>query len=193
MSEAEDFRALIRRVRAGDAAASAELVQQFAPAVRLAVHVRLTSPSLRRLVDTEDICQSVLASFFLRAAAGQYELETPEQLLKLLTTMARRKLVNQAVKHQAACRDYRRLQGSTAVGREVTDPRPNPAQIVAHRELLEEFRRRLTEVERQLADRRIAGHSWQEIATEMGGRANTLRMRLDRALERVVRELGLES
>jgi hypothetical protein len=59
--------------------------------------------------------------------------------------------------------------------------------------LLGEFRRRLTEAERRLADRRVAGCSWQEIATEIGGRPNALRMRLDRALERVVRELGLES
>ena len=39
-----------------------------------------------------DICQSVLGSFFVRAATGQYKLETPEHLLKLLTTMARNKL-----------------------------------------------------------------------------------------------------
>ena len=31
-----------------------------------------------------DICQSVMASFFVRAALGQYQLNTPEQLLNLL-------------------------------------------------------------------------------------------------------------
>src|SRR5262245_33044823 len=111
MSELQDFRELIRRVRAGDAQASVELVRRYEPAIRLAVHVRLTDPRLRRVLDSVDICQSVLASFFLRAAAGQYELETPGQLLKLLAAMARHKLLRQVEKHQAARRDQRLVRG----------------------------------------------------------------------------------
>jgi RNA polymerase sigma-70 factor (ECF subfamily) len=192
MSDADEFRDLIRRVRAGDAQASADLVRLYAPALRLAVHVRLTNPALRRLLDSQDICQSVLASFFLRAASGQYQLETPEQLLKLLASMARRKLVNQATRHQAACRDYRRLRTDGQLGSNLVDPAPDPSVIVAHQELLGEFRRRLSPAERKLADDRAAGRSWQEIAADVGEHPNTLRMRLDRALDRVERELGLE-
>jgi RNA polymerase sigma-70 factor (ECF subfamily) len=75
MAEESAFGDLIRRVRAGDADASSELVRRFEPAIRIAVRARLTDPSLRRLSDSMDICQSVLASFFLRAAAGQFELD----------------------------------------------------------------------------------------------------------------------
>ena len=57
------------------------------------LRVRLVDTRLNRLLDSMDICQSVLASFFVRAALGQYELETPEQLLKLLATMTRNKLL----------------------------------------------------------------------------------------------------
>jgi DNA-directed RNA polymerase specialized sigma24 family protein len=192
MSEAEEFRELIRRVQAGDAQASADLVRCYAPAVRLAVHVRLTSPGLRRVLDSQDICQSVLASFFVRAVSGQYRLETPEQLVKLLTIMARRKLVNEAVKHRAACRDHRRLVGLPG-DREFVDTRSDPSMIAAYRELLAEFRRRLSPAEQRLAEDRSIGRSWQEIAADVGEPANTLRMRLDRALDRVTRELGLES
>ena len=42
---------------------------------------RLADARLGNLLDSMDICQSVLTSFFVRAAAGQYDLETPEQLL----------------------------------------------------------------------------------------------------------------
>jgi hypothetical protein len=35
----------------------------------------------------------VLGSFFVRAALGQYELNRPEQLFKLLASMAHNKLV----------------------------------------------------------------------------------------------------
>src|SRR5216684_6247091 len=122
MSEETAFVDLIRRVRAGDAQASAELVRRYEPAIRIAVRVRLNDPGLRRLFDSMDICQSVLGSFFVRAALGQFELDNPDQLLKLLVTMARNRLTNHALQEQAACRDYRRTEsvvsGSHEVARE---------------------------------------------------------------------------
>src|SRR5215475_11805475 len=103
----EAFHQLIGRVRNGDEHAAAELVRRYEPAIRRAVRFRLTDPRLRRTCDSMDVCQSVLLSFFVRVGSGQYDLETPEQLLRLLTTMARNKLLNQARQHHAACRDNR--------------------------------------------------------------------------------------
>ena len=100
---------LIRRVRAGDQDAAAVLVKRYEPAIRRAVRFRLADAGLAALLDSMDICQSVLGSFFIRAATGQYKLETPEQLLKLLTTMARNKLISQARKQHAQRRDSRRV------------------------------------------------------------------------------------
>jgi RNA polymerase sigma-70 factor (ECF subfamily) len=54
--------------------------------------LHLTDPRLRRVLDTVDVCQSVLGGF-VRAAAGQFDLEQPEQLVKLLTTMARNRIL----------------------------------------------------------------------------------------------------
>ena len=109
MVEAPTFEELIRRVRAGDQDAAAELVRAYEPAIRRAVRFRLADARLGNLLDSMDICQSVLASFFVRAATGQYELETPEQLLKLLTAMARNKLTIQARRQHAQRRDTRRV------------------------------------------------------------------------------------
>src|SRR5438094_412274 len=105
MSGEDTFRDLLRRVRARDEEAAAELVRRYEPAIRVAVRVRLTDSSLRRLFDSLDICQSVLANFFVRAAAGQFDLDRSEQLVKLLVTMARNRLINEAAKQKAACRD----------------------------------------------------------------------------------------
>ncbi len=104
MSETEAFQVLIERVRAGDAEAAAELVRRYEPMVRRAARVRLVDPRLGRVLDSMDICQSVMARFFVRAALGQYELNSPDQLLKLLATMARNKLANQAHGQRAARR-----------------------------------------------------------------------------------------
>ena len=83
-----EFEQLIGRVRAGDADAAAALVKEYESAVRIAVRIRLSDPALRRQLDSVDICQSVLASFFFSAAAGKYDLHDPAQLVALLTRMA---------------------------------------------------------------------------------------------------------
>jgi RNA polymerase sigma factor (sigma-70 family) len=191
MSEEVPFRDLIQRVRAGDTQAAADLVRRYEPTIRLVVRRRLTSPGLRRVLDSMDICQSVLASFFVRAALGQYELGTPEQLLKLLAVMARNKVRNHALHQGAARRDYRRVRDAGPEEREFVDPGRGPSQVVADQELLREVRRRLSAEEQQLAEQRSLGRSWPEIAAEVGGSPDGLRMRLNRAIERVSQELGL--
>jgi RNA polymerase sigma-70 factor (ECF subfamily) len=106
MSNDAGFPELILRVRAGDADAAAEVVRRYEPEIR-------TDPGLRRLLDSMDVVQSVLGNCFVRAAAGQFDLERPEQLLKLLVTMARNKLRDQVSYHRAARRDQRRVEPDT--------------------------------------------------------------------------------
>ncbi len=191
MSEDDSFRDLLRRVRARDEQAAAELVRRYEPAIRLAVRVRLSDPGLRRLFDSLDICQSVLANFFVRAASGQFELDRAEQLVNLLVTMARNRLVNEALKQKAARRDQRRIdRGADAA--DLAAPVPSPSQVVANQELLQEVRRRLSDQERFVADQRALGRAWAEIAAQTGESPDALRMRFTRALDRVAHELGLE-
>ncbi len=179
------------RVRAGDEEASAELVRTYEPAIRVAVRARLTDPRLRRLLDSTDVCQSVLGNFFDRAGAGQFELKDPKQLVALLVTMARNRITNHALQQQAARRDHRR--GRTPAGesdepvRLRTGPRlggggPGPAGG-----------RPRPDVGRGAGDRRAVG-----LGEWVGGdrredrrRPDTLRIRLGRAFDRVRRELGL--
>src|SRR5713226_6267484 len=103
------FFTFMKRVRAGDEQAATELVRLYEPEIRREVRLRLRDSRLRRDFDSVDICQSVLASFFVRAALGQYELDQPEHLIKLLVTMTRNKRVGQVRKQQAKGRDNSRL------------------------------------------------------------------------------------
>src|SRR6516165_1899580 len=68
MAEPATFQDLIRRIRAGDPEAAAELVRRYEPTIRRAVRVRLVDARLGALLDSLDVCQSVLASFFVRSA-----------------------------------------------------------------------------------------------------------------------------
>jgi RNA polymerase sigma factor (sigma-70 family) len=192
MPEELSFVALVLRVRAGDPEASAELVRRYEPAIRIAVHARLNDPGLRRVLDSLDVCQSVLGNFFVRAAAGEFELETPAQLLKLLVTMARNRLCNHVLKQQAARRDHRRTERASAGGAEFVEPGPGPSDVASDKELLEVFRSKLSTEERHLAAQRALGCSWAEIGAEVGGSPDALRVQLARAVDRVTRELRLD-
>ena len=151
---------LIGRVRAGDALAAAEVVRRHEPALRRAVRARLRrDPRLCRLLDSVDVSQSVLASFFVRAALGQYDLTTPEHLLKLLATTARNKVVNQAKRQRAVRRDDGHNE-PLAGGRDVPAPRPGPGDQAEARELLAEALRRLSPEERRLLEQRDEGQAW---------------------------------
>ncbi len=192
MPEPDSFQGLIERVRAGDEAAATELVRRYEPMVRRVARVRLADPRLGRLLESMDICQSVMKSFFVRAALGQYELETPEQLLKLLATMARNKLAGQAHRQRAGRRDLRRVEPG---GLELVEPAARggtPSRQVAARELLREAEARLAPEERGLLALREQGLDWAEVAGRLGGSAEARRKQLARAVQRVARELGLD-
>jgi RNA polymerase sigma factor (sigma-70 family) len=190
-TEAARFADLIRRVRAGDNGAATELVRRYEPAIRRVVRVHLRDPRLRRVLDSTDVCQSVLATFFVRANLGQYELDTPESLLRLLATIARHKVTNLAHRQQAARRDYRRELILGEHDAQLRAAQSDPGEQAAARELLAKVRERLSDEERQLAERRGEGESWAEIARAVGGSPESVRKKLARALDRVLGQLGI--
>jgi RNA polymerase sigma-70 factor (ECF subfamily) len=188
-----DFGELLRRVRAGDANAAAELVRLYEPEIRRIIRFRLTDPRLRRVVDSMDICQSVLGNFFVRASLGEFDLERPADLIALLVNMVRNKVIDQTRRSQARKRDGRRvdLADDSAIDR-VPSRAPSPDRVAADRDLLATVRERLTDDERYLADQRAAGREWRELADELQTAPDALRKKLSRALDRVANGLDLE-
>lgn len=191
----DDYCEFIRRIRQGDEQAAEELVRRYEPEIRLEVRawLRMRNPALRRVFDSMDICQSVLASFFARAAVGDFDLDEPSQLVRLLVGMARNKVAEQARHHQRQRRDVRRVgdldvQEGTLVGHEET-----PSRLASGRELLQKFRESLSEEERQIADLRAKGHDWASVAAALGGTAEARRKQLARAVVRVGEVLGLDA
>jgi RNA polymerase sigma-70 factor (ECF subfamily) len=190
MAESTSFASFIRRVRAGDDQAAQELVEQYEPVIRREVRMRLQDPRLYRRFDWSDICQSVMASFFVRAAAGQYDLDQPDQLLRLLVVMTRHKLTEQVRRHRAGRRDYRRVgPDDPADLEERSAAAPSPSRLVVGRDLLETVFSRFSEEERMLADLRAQGFEWAEIASRLGGTPAARRQQLARAVDRVERQL----
>ena len=192
MDDQRSFLDLMTRVRQGDSLAANQLVRQYEPEMRRAVRLALTDPAMLRSIDSVDVCQSVLANFFVRAASGQFDFENPNQLRALLSTMARNRFRDHVRRQKADRRDTRRTQGGDdAMLQQVPGDMETPSQIVCNAELLDEVRRRLSDEERHLAEQRASGRDWQELADELGVSAEALRKRLTRAMDRVTREMNI--
>jgi RNA polymerase sigma-70 factor (ECF subfamily) len=169
MSDDNVFADLIGRLRAGDPRAAEELVREYEPAIRMEVHCRLRGPRLRRAFDSLDVCQSVPASFFVRAEAGQYDLGQPDQLRKPLVGMALKKLLMQVRKQGARRRDVRRLEPIPGDDGVAVAADPSRSGQCEARDLLHAVQQRMTPEERQLAELRAQGREWPDIAAQVGG------------------------
>jgi RNA polymerase sigma factor (sigma-70 family) len=188
MSAQASFPDLIRRVRAGDEQACTDLVRQFEPEIRRYIRVRLTSPAVQRLKESADIFQSVAANFFVRVIGGDYDLDQPEHVARLLMRMAKNRLIDEVRK-----KGNRVTQDAgSEVWDGVAEGGATPSRVIASRELLDEAKRRMTDDERHLALMRADGMKWDDIAAAVGRSPEAVRKQVERACDRVCAELHLD-
>lgn len=191
MVKDEQFMELIERVRAGESDAAEDLIRLYEPEVRRFIRFRLASASLLRVFDSLDIWQSVLARFFVHLDGGQFDLQEPVQLRKLLMTMARNKVYDQIRGQRAGRRDVRRATGLTNQMLDtLAENRETPSQIVAREEILAAVHDGLSAEENYLFNERAGGRSWDALAGELQSQPDALRKRLVRAIDRVSAKLG---
>ena len=192
MLDIATFPTFISRIREGDQDAARELVSTFEAVIRREVRLRLGDARLFRVFDSMDISQSVLTSFFHRAGSGQFDLETPEQLVGLLIGMTRNKLAFQVRRQHAGRRDSRKVEPSRVDDMDVPSPTPGPSELASDHDLVEAVRGRLGADERRIVDLRADGWEWSEIAGRLGGSAQARRMQLARAVHRVSKAMRLD-
>jgi RNA polymerase sigma-70 factor (ECF subfamily) len=189
-----EFQQLIAAILKEDRQAADELVRKIEPYLRRAIHLRLTDSKLRRLLDSIDLCQSVLADLFTKRGAGLSGHETEDQIRRTVLTMAFNKLVSKA-------RHERRNQGTLPESCEIPDLAPAPDQVALDRELSARIWNELSESERWLFDQnKVKGRTWKEIAGNPdelpealhGVAHDSLRIRLARAVLRVRQELNCD-
>lgn len=193
MCDFQLFGDLISRVRAGDQDAAAELVRRFEPLVRREVRLHLEDYRLRRVFDSMDVTQSVFASFFIRSAAGEYDLNNPQQLAGLLVQMARNKVASSIRMHSRHRRDVRRADANEEALHHAQSNAPAPLEALEQEELLTMLQQGLSTEEREIADHRAHGRTWEEIALRMGGSPQARRMHLVRGVARIAKLAGWTS
>src|ERR1019366_10077219 len=130
---------------------AAKLVREYEPEIRRVIRIQLHDSPLQRHFDSMDICQSVMANFFVRASPGQFELQQPKEVLRLLITMARNKLTDKARATRGATRNPGGKQADgSAVLNNVADSGVSPSRVIQGQELLGRIRGQLSPEEAEL-------------------------------------------
>jgi DNA-directed RNA polymerase specialized sigma24 family protein len=190
MSLPSDVLELIPRARAGDEAASAELVRRIEPFLMRVVRIRMRhhgkSHEIRHDVGSADVCQSVLRSLFQGLRRQRYQLEKPADLQRLLQVMVRFSVASKARRSSVK---LRKLIGDFALGA-WQDSAPAPDEEVARRDLIDAIEDQFSEGELEMLALWLDDESWAEIGQKTGCTADAARVRLRRAFERVRGKLG---
>jgi RNA polymerase sigma-70 factor (ECF subfamily) len=170
---------LLRRFNLGSQDAATQLYLRYAQRLRGLVAAEC-SRDLARLVDVEDIVQSVFGSFFRRARYGLYDVPPGKELWRLLLVIALNKIRAKGAFHRAAKRDIRRTTGGQE-GEQRLGASGSTAAEYAFLELtIDDALQRLPPEHRTMTELRIKGYGVTEIARRMG--------RAKRTAERILQE-----
>ncbi|WP_197440606.1 ECF-type sigma factor [Polystyrenella longa] len=190
--EKSNFESLISNVQAGNEEAIQQLFDDYGEAIRREVRFSLLDHRLKRVVSESDVCQSVMMKLFVGLWAGNYEFETPNQLVALLKTMVRAKVADLARFWRAQRRDMRRDTSlDTHFAENISGELQTPSQIVSNAELMAMIRENLSEREVQILESRQQRMGWSEITEklEIDSSPDALRKQFERALKRVVEKM----
>lgn len=191
---AEGFAQLVKRAQRGDADALERLLREYSDAIRREVRFCLLDSRLRRVVGESDIYQSVVTRFALQLREGEFAFDQPDDLVKLLKTMARARVAELARFWQAQRRDVRRNESlGPDAGEQHAGHEPTPSSVIGTAELIAQALSRLSHRDRQIILWRQDGIDWSEITSQLGEtNSETVRRQHQRALDRAAHEMSAD-
>ena len=176
--ELQEFFAVIQ---GDDEQALEKMLQELDPFLRRLIRLRLRDGRLRRTVDTTDILHSLLEDFLRQPAAGEPAETSSAELSAYLAAAVRHKV-------QTRLRKERRHAGSLPLDWDPASRGPDICKRVEDQDFAAAIRGRLDASTCLLLDLKAQGLTWPEIAAQVGGRADALRMRLNRAVAALLDE-----
>lgn len=175
--DGNETREVFDRVRSGDEEAAREVFDRYLGRLVALARSRL-SDKLARKVDADDVVQSALRSFFVRARDGQYAIERAGDLWALLAAITKNKLLKKAEHFRQQKRNLDQDQplagGSEAEGSPfATDPTDEEA--VALSDEVEFLMRGLEPLQRTMLELRLQGQPIPQIADTVERSERTVR------------------
>lgn len=169
---------LLRRLRVGNQDAATELYRRYSERLRALTQANY-SAALARSLDVDDIVQSVFASFFHKAGAGEYDVPAGEELWKLFLVMALNKIRAKSNYYLADKRDVRLTKGGNSLEQYARSENNAEASEYAFLQMvMEEAMENLPASHRPIIRLRTEGYEVAEIAAKLG--------RAQRTVERIL-------
>jgi RNA polymerase sigma-70 factor (ECF subfamily) len=157
-------------LQAGDEDVARQLFDRYAEQLVLLARRRI-SQRLASRIDAEDIVQSVFRTFFHRARQGQFHLEEPDDICKLLARITVYKTFRQVAFHRRAKRNASQETGQVDDAQEMLMKllagEPSPEETAAFLDQLEHFLGKLDADQRQILEMRMEGYSNVDIAAQL--------------------------
>jgi RNA polymerase sigma-70 factor (ECF subfamily) len=187
VSESDSTADLVARLRAGDPDAAEQLFTQYAQRLTWLAEQHLSRRLAGRL-DGEDVVQSVFRTFFRRNARDEFQINSANQMWRLLVQITLRKARAKARHHTAGQRDARaEAGGGDAWVADVLSREPGPDEAAVLIDLLETLLQELRPQHGQVLELRLQGHSAAEIAEQLGVTRQTVYRILGEFQERLNR------
>lgn len=188
--DSNSFLLLLREVRSGNPVAVRRWFETYRPVVTQVAAKLLQRRDLQRRIDSSDVAQDVLMSALSHFQAGEFEVVSDKNLVSLLRTMTRNKIIDEARKHQA------RVGGGETAGRRKTkarggaeflipDPGSSPSRKAARKESIERVRARLSAEMQVVCDLLLAGWEWRTIAAKLDTSEHALQTKFYRHARKV--------
>lgn len=174
---------LMQRFREGDQDAASQLFERYVGKL-VSLTQRSLSSQLGRRIDAEDVVQSAFRSFFRGTRDGRFQLESGQDLWRLLAVMTVTKLKKQVEFHTAAKRDIQMERspapGDPHPGYDRTIDEPSPADSLAMVEQVERVSAQLGRDQQRIFAMRLEGFHVEEIGAAIGISERTVRRVLDK-------------
>lgn len=167
--EQQKFRTLLRQAQAGSQDAARELYDTYVHYIRKCVRHRLWR-KLRPKFDSQDFVQQVWLSFF-RDPENLPDFQSPAELLAYFKSMAEHKVTfearNRQMKRRAVNLEERVAEEESHVGAHPATRIPTPSAIAIVRERYDELVGQRPREMQDVADLRLAGATFRQIAEEL--------------------------
>ena len=186
---------LLARFHSGEESAAEQIFHRYAERLVLLARSRLSS-RLAGKTDPEDVALSAWRSFFVGAKQGQFTLNAPGDLWRLLVSITLHKLYRQARHHAAARRSIGREQSLHQTAEELlsfANQDPSAEEALALAEEVEAIMAKLDVAGRRVLELRLQGEQIAAIAQLTRRSERTVRRILAQIRGLVAARFGRES
>lgn len=164
--------------------------QHYGDQLRRRARTRLRQYGLAGHAESMDICNDVMADLTRRFRDKSI---SPDDVLAYVLRAIDNQVLDTFRALARQCRDFRRNEATPVEDYRFAGGANTPSQVALRREVLETIRAKLSKEDAYAVDMMLENRDWNEIGAALGINADTARMRIKRAIQRIREDLAVDS